>query len=89
MYFRFTAGLLLAMAVSIAGTWLEKLTRSLQREVSLQHYQADVLRELIVRRRLDVARLTGQRSTIDRVSGDGNAGNGASIGGLPTAENRR
>ncbi len=89
MYFRFTAGLLLAMAVSIAGTWLEKLTRSLQREVSLQHYQADVLRELIVRRRLDVARLTGQRSTIDRVSGDGIAGKGTAIGGLPTAENRR
>lgn len=61
LYFRFTAGLLLAMAVSMAGTWLEKCTRRLQREVSLQHYQADVLRELIVRRRLEVARLTGPR----------------------------
>lgn len=58
MYFRFTAGLLLAMAISMAGTWLEKQTRTLQREISLQHYQADVLREFIVRRRLDVARLT-------------------------------
>jgi len=62
VYFRFTAGLLLAMAVSMAGTWLEKCTRSVQREVSLQHYQADVLRELIVRRRLDAAKLTGQRT---------------------------
>lgn len=49
------------MAVSMAGTWLEKCTRQLQREVSLQCYQADVLRELIVRRRLEVARLTGPR----------------------------
>ncbi|MFM7036656.1 MAG: hypothetical protein ACKO2L_02925 [Planctomycetaceae bacterium] len=86
MYFRFTAGLLLAMAVSIAGTWLEKLTRGLQREVSLQHYQADVLRELIVRRRLDVARLTGQRSSVDRISGVGSAGGGTVMGGVPSAE---
>lgn len=60
MYFRFTAGLLLAMAISMAGTWLEKRTRGLQREISLQHYQADLLRELIVRKQLDVARLTGR-----------------------------
>ncbi len=89
MYFRFTAGLLLAMAVSMAGTWLEKLTRSLQREVSLQHYQADVLRELIVRRRLDVARLTGQRSSVAAVPGDGTAGRGAVTEDVPSAENRR
>lgn len=61
MYFRFTAGLLLAMAVSMVGTWLEKQTRLLHRDISLQHYHADVLREFIVRKRLDVNRLTAPR----------------------------
>jgi hypothetical protein len=62
VYFRFTAGLLLAMAVSMAGTWLEKQTRLLQREISLQHYHADVLREFIVRKRLEVIRLSAPRN---------------------------
>jgi hypothetical protein len=62
VYFRFTAGLLLAMAVSMAGTWLEKQSRLLHREISLQHYHADVLREFIVRKRLEVIRLSAPRT---------------------------
>jgi len=53
VYFRFTAGLLLAVVVSMAGVWLEKQTLELRRDVSVQHYQTDVLIEWIVRKRLE------------------------------------
>lgn len=57
MYFRFTAGLLLAVVVSMAGVWLEKQTLELRRDVSVQHYQTDVLIEWIVRKRLETQAL--------------------------------
>ncbi len=58
MYFRFTAGLILAVCVSMAGIWLEKQTLKLRREVSSQHYQTDVLIEWIVRKRLETQQLS-------------------------------
>lgn len=58
MYFRFTAGLLLALLVSIAGIWLEKQTLELRRSIGVQHYHAEILRGWLVRSRLDAERLT-------------------------------
>jgi hypothetical protein len=58
VYFRFTAGLILAVCVSMAGIWLEKQTLRLRREVSSQHYQTDVLIEWIVRKRLETQQLS-------------------------------
>ncbi|MFN5283259.1 MAG: hypothetical protein ACK5KS_00425 [Planctomyces sp.] len=58
VYFRFTAGLLLALLVSIAGIWLEKQTLELRRSTGVQHYHAEILRSWLVRRRLQAERLT-------------------------------
>jgi hypothetical protein len=58
VYFRFTAGLLLALLVSMAGIWLEKQTLELRRETSVQHYHEEILRGWLVRRRLQAERLT-------------------------------
>jgi hypothetical protein len=58
VYFRFTAGLLLALLVSIAGIWLEKQTLELRRATGVQHYHAEILRGWLVRRRLQAERLT-------------------------------
>jgi hypothetical protein len=55
--FRFVAGLLLALSVSLAGIWLEKQTLSLHRELSLQHYQADVLEDWKTQHLLAIRRI--------------------------------
>lgn len=57
MFFRFAASLVLVVLVSIAGVWLEKQTLELQRAVSRQHYQCDVLLDMIVQLRLETQRL--------------------------------
>ncbi len=79
MYFRFTAGLLLAVVVSMAGVWLEKQTLELRRDVSVQHYQTDVLIEWIVRKRLEtqalpVAFSSRAQSVVKAESGTGTPG---------------
>lgn len=58
MYFRFAAGLMLIVLVSMAGVWLEKQTLELRRTVSVQYYQTDVLLDLLVRLRLETQQLT-------------------------------
>lgn len=58
MYFRFAAGLLLVVLVSMAGVWLEKQTLEMRRTVSVQYYQTDVLLDLLVRLRLETQQLT-------------------------------
>jgi hypothetical protein len=58
VYFRFAAGLLLVVLVSMAGVQLEKQTLELRRAVSVQYYQTDVLLEMLVRLRLETQRLT-------------------------------
>jgi hypothetical protein len=45
LVFRFVAGLLLAMSVSLADIWLEQQTLSLHRELSLQQYQSEILQD--------------------------------------------
>ena len=58
MFFRFAAGLMLVVLVSMAGVWLEKQTLEMRRTVSVQYYQTDVLLDLILRLRLDTQELT-------------------------------
>ena len=58
MFFRFAAGLLLVVLVSMAGVRLEKQTLELRRAVAVQYYQTDLLLELQVRLRLETQRLT-------------------------------
>ncbi len=58
MFFRFSAGLLLVVLVSMAGVRLEKQTLELRRAVAVQYYQTDLLLELQVRLRLETQRLT-------------------------------
>ena len=58
MYFRFAAGLMLVVLVSMAGVWLEKQTLEMRRTVSVQYYQTDVLLDLLVRQRLETQQLT-------------------------------
>lgn len=58
MFFRFVAGLLLVVLVSMAGVRLEKQTLQMRRDVSVQYYQTDLLLELLVRLRLETQRLT-------------------------------
>jgi hypothetical protein len=58
VYFRFAAGLILALLVSMAGIWLEKQTLELRRSISVQHYHEEILRGWLVRRRLQAERLT-------------------------------
>lgn len=58
MYFRFAAGLMLVVLVSMAGVWLEKQTLEMRRTISVQYYQTDVLFDMIVRLRLETQRLT-------------------------------
>ena len=58
MYFRFAAGLMLVVIVSMAGVWLEKQTLEMRRTVSVQYYQTDVLFDLLVRLRLETQQLT-------------------------------
>jgi len=58
VYFRFAAGLMLVVIVSLAGVWLEKQTLEMRRAVSVQYYQTDVLFDLLVRLRLETQQLT-------------------------------
>ena len=63
MYFRFLAGMVLVVAVSLLGTTLEKQTLTLRRRVSQQQYQLDELQQRATKLRL----ATHQRRTATRM----------------------
>lgn len=63
MYFRFLAGMALVVAISLAGTTLEKQTLTLRRRVSQQQYQLDELRQRTTKLQL----ATHQRRTATRM----------------------
>lgn len=67
MYFRFGFVLLLAVAISIVGVAIEKLTLAYRRDVSRQHYQLDVLREKHARARLRTQELGAPARTLDSI----------------------
>lgn len=63
MSFRFLAAMVLVVAVSLAGTTLEKQTLALRRRVSQQQYQLDELDQRLTKLRL----ATHQRRTATRM----------------------
>lgn len=63
MSFRFLAAMVLVVAVSLAGTTLEKQTLTLRRRVSQQQYQLDELDQRLTKLRL----ATHQRRTATRM----------------------
>ncbi|MCA9026143.1 MAG: hypothetical protein KDA86_13120 [Planctomycetaceae bacterium] len=59
LIFRFTAGLILILLVSMIGIKLEKDELALKRTISLQHYRMDQLLEERSRLRIRMHELTG------------------------------
>ncbi|MEZ6052935.1 MAG: hypothetical protein R3C02_16370 [Planctomycetaceae bacterium] len=59
LIFRFTAGLILILLVSMIGIKLEKDELALKRTISLQHYRMDQLLEERSRLRIRIHELTG------------------------------
>jgi hypothetical protein len=60
VFFRFAAGLMLVVLISMVGVRLEKQTLEMRRAVSVQYFQTDLLLELLVRLRLESQTLTAQ-----------------------------
>lgn len=71
MFFRFSAGLLLVVLVSMSSIWLEKQTMELRRVTSVQYYQTDLLLELLVRLRLESQQLTAPSEFAQTVPASG------------------
>ena len=70
MYFRFTAGIMLAVLISMAGVTLEKQSLDLRREVTRQYYQSDVLTESFARLRLRTQQLSAPQRVVDMLELD-------------------
>ncbi|MCP4787882.1 MAG: hypothetical protein GY903_34175 [Fuerstiella sp.] len=70
MLFRFTAGLILVVIVSMVGIDLEKQTLEMRRAVSGQYFQKDLLLEMHAHLRLEIQTLTApsQLAKIDHVT---------------------
>ncbi len=85
MYFRFLAGMVLVVAVSLAGTTLEKQTLTLRRRVSQQQYQLDELQQRTTKLRL----ATHQRRTATRMLTQVPPKSSVIAGGLPRSGTRR
>jgi hypothetical protein len=60
VFFRFAAGLMLVVMISMVGIRLEKQTLEMRRAVSVQYFQTDLLLEVLVRLRLESQTLTAQ-----------------------------
>ncbi len=58
MFFRFAAGLILVVLVSMVGIILEKQTLEMKRAVSRQYFQVDLLLEMHAKLRLTIQELT-------------------------------
>ena len=58
MFFRFAAGLILVVIVSMVGIDLEKQTLEMRRAVSGQYFQKDLLLEMHAHLRLQIQTLT-------------------------------
>jgi hypothetical protein len=76
VFFRFSAGLLLVVLVSMSSIWLEKQTMELRRLTSVQYYQTDLLLELLVRLRLESQQLTAPSEFAQVVPANGRGAKG-------------
>lgn len=70
MFFRFSAGLILVVLVSMVGIGLEKQTLKMKRAVSGQYFQKDLLLEMHAHLRLKIQTLTSpsQLAKIDHTA---------------------
>lgn len=70
MFFRFSAGLILVVLVSMVGIGLEKQTLEMKRAVSGQYFQKDLLLEMHAHLRLKIQTLTApsQLAKIDHTA---------------------
>ncbi|MEO1981820.1 MAG: hypothetical protein ABGZ24_14980, partial [Fuerstiella sp.] len=70
MFFRFAAGLILVVIVSMVGIDLEKQTLEMRRAVSGQYFQKDLLLEMHAHLRLKIQTLTApsQLAKIDHAT---------------------
>ena len=57
MVFRFLCAFVLFVAITAFGLWIERENLALNRNVSRQHYQRDILEEEVVRLKSDVEQL--------------------------------
>lgn len=67
MYFRFGVALVLVVAVSLAGTTLEKRNLELKRAVSRQHYRLEILQEQVASQRVQAAELGAPARLIEQL----------------------
>ena len=63
MYFRFGCALFLVVAISLVGATLEKRSLELRRAVTAQRYQQEILRDVFVRKRLQMQQLAAPTRT--------------------------
>jgi hypothetical protein len=70
VFFRFSAGLILVVLVSMVGIGLEKQTLEIKRSVSGQYFQKDLLLEMHAHLRLKIQTLTApsQLAKIDHTA---------------------
>lgn len=66
-YFRFAVVLLLAVAISVVGVAIEKLTLACRRDVSRQRYRLDALREQHARVKLRTQQLSAPGRLLESV----------------------
>ena len=66
VFFRFVAGLLLVVLISMVGIGLEKQTLQMKRAVSRQYFQKDLLLEIHAKHRLRIQQLTAPSETKSR-----------------------
>ena len=70
MYFRFTAAILLVVAVSLCGVAMEKSTLKLKRDISRQEFQKEVLLEEHAQLRLKTQQLGAPTRVIESLDSE-------------------
>ena len=67
MYFRFASTICLVVAISLIGVGFEKETLSLRREVSRQHFRADILGDNRAKLRWECEQLGAPQRLIEQL----------------------
>ena len=68
MYFRFGAGILLIVVISVAGIAIEKSTLDVRRDISAQHFRMEVLRDEHIQLRLETQKLRSPGRMMDSIA---------------------
>lgn len=67
MYFRFGAGILLIVAVSVTGIAIDKSTMDVRRDITQQHFRMEVLRDEQGKLRLQTQQLRSPKRMIESI----------------------